>query len=175
MGPGITAGPGRTGRIWPGREGVGRGSRWGNHRSTRHRDGDTQGAPLADQPPPSGTGSSAPPSVVVNKPSHIFLSSHITFFQWQKIIADKWQLISSHYFEAIILKWETMLPGKSPITELNTKPPRRQMGRPICTAQKLTKSPSLEVAVNYRLKIFKDNFHFNPRGRGQAGVQQVPS
>lgn len=31
--------------------------------------------------------------------------------------ADKWPLISSHYFEAIPLKWEAKLPGKGPIAE----------------------------------------------------------
>lgn len=132
----------------------------------------------ARPPPPRYTPSQAeaalpPPSVLANKPSHICSPPYITFLQWQKITADKRQLISSHYFEAIILKWETMLPGKSPITKSNTKLPPRQ-GRPICSAQKLTKFPSPEIIVNYCLEIFKDNFCFNPRAREQERVSQAP-
>lgn len=100
-----TAGPGRMGGIWLAREGARKGSRQGGQQEP--------GTPAQVDPPSEAAAGVLPPSILANKPAHSFFPPHILFFQWQKITADKWQLISSHYFEAIILKQETMLPGKS--------------------------------------------------------------
>jgi hypothetical protein len=78
--------------------------------------------------PPNQRQAPYPPSVLANKPTHSLLSSPHYFFALQKITADKWQLISSHYFEVIILKQETMLPRKSAIRHSHTKLALPQIG-----------------------------------------------